>query len=481
MKSALDTPMMRQYLAIKANHPDAILLYRMGDFYEMFLRDAEIAAPLLDIALTTRDKGKPDAVPMCGIPVHAADPHVKKLAELGYRVAICEQVEDAREAAGRRLVKRDVVEVVTPGLAGDPEGIEAASELALVALDPGAETGFAVLDASTGDFRATQVPRDPRDAAAGVPTDLAEELRRVAPREVLVPQGCDEALCRRLGGAAVRCGDHARGRRELRSGACAGASGRLVAGASDPPSRAAAALLAYVGANQPFALAQVGRLRRYGLADAMVLDASTQAHLELFRNSEDGSRRRTLLEQLDRTRTPLGARRLTRWLAYPLLSTDAIAGRQDAVAWLAEHDRPRARLREALRDVRDLERLFAKAARPGRPRATSPPCAARWRRCRPSGQRSTPRATTCSPRRRASGPRCWPCRSRCRRWPPRCARRWSTTRPPCRAARGARARRATSATASTASSTACARPCAKGASGSPGSSRRSAIARASPI
>ncbi len=365
MKSALDTPMMRQYLAIKANHPDAILFYRMGDFYEMFLRDAEIAAPLLDIALTTRDKGKPDAVPMCGIPVHAADPHVKRLAELGYRVAICEQVEDAREAAGRRLVKRDVVEVVTPGLAGDPEGIEAASELALVALDPGAETGFAVLDASTGDFRATQVLRDPRDGAAGVPTDLAEELRRVAPREVLVPRGCDDALCGRLEGLLPEA---AITRVEAESFDPARAPAQpdgLVAGATDPPSRAAAALLAYVGANQPFALAQVGRLRRYGLADAMVLDASTQSHLELFRNSEDGSRRRTLLEQLDRTRTPLGARRLVRWLAYPLLATDGIAGRQDAVAWLAEHDRPRARLRDALRDVRDLERLFAKAARPG--------------------------------------------------------------------------------------------------------------------
>ncbi|MDJ0847415.1 MAG: DNA mismatch repair protein MutS [Myxococcota bacterium] len=363
MKSALDTPMMRQYLAIKANHPDAILFYRMGDFYEMFLRDAEIAAPLLDIALTTRDKGKRDAVPMCGIPVHAADPHVKKLAELGYRVAICEQVEDAREAAGRRLVKRDVVEVVTPGLAGDPEGIEAAAELALVALDPGAETGFAVLDASTGDFRATQVPRGPQ--AGELPGDLADELRRVAPRELLVPLGTDDSLCRKLEAllpdTAITRVD---GSDFDPSRAPAHPDG-LVAGAADPSSRAAAALLAYVGANQPFALAQVGRLRRYGLADAMVLDASTQAHLELFRNSEDGSRRRTLVEQIDRTRTPLGARRLARWLAYPLLSTETIARRQDAVAWLAEHDRPRGRLREALREVRDLERIFAKAARPG--------------------------------------------------------------------------------------------------------------------
>ncbi len=142
-KSALETPMMRQYLAIKAKHPDAIVFYRMGDFYEMFLADAELAAPLLDIALTTRDKNKPDPVPMCGVPVHAAEGHIAKLASLGYRVAICEQVEDAKSAGGKRLVQRDVVEVVTPGLSGDPEAIESRRELALaaIALDPAADRG----------------------------------------------------------------------------------------------------------------------------------------------------------------------------------------------------------------------------------------------------------------------------------------------------------------------------------------------------
>jgi DNA mismatch repair protein MutS len=154
-KSALDTPMMRQYLAIKAKHPEAIVFYRMGDFYEMFLHDAEVAAPLLDIQLTTRDKGKQDAVPMCGVPVHAADAHMKRLAELGHRVAICEQVEDPKVAGGRRLVKREVVEVVTPGLVGDPEGVESKSDLVLAAVSPGAEFGLALLDSTTGRFRAT--------------------------------------------------------------------------------------------------------------------------------------------------------------------------------------------------------------------------------------------------------------------------------------------------------------------------------------
>ena len=192
--AARDTPMMRQFLSIKAQHPDAIVFYRMGDFYEMFLSDAEIAAPLLDIALTTRDRGKEDAVPMCGIPVHSADPHIKRLAELGYRVAICEQVEDAKAAAGRRLVKREVVEVITPGLVGNPDGFDGTRELCLAALDPGPPVGLAILDASTGEFRSTQV-----DSAetADFPSAILEELQRVDPREILIPRD-HPALERRL-------------------------------------------------------------------------------------------------------------------------------------------------------------------------------------------------------------------------------------------------------------------------------------------
>ena len=132
--SALDTPMMRQFLSVKAQYSDAVVFYRMGDFYEMFLHDAELVAPILDITLTTRDKGKPDAVPMCGVPVHAADAHIKRLASLGHRVAICEQVEDAKEAGGKRLVRRAVVEVVTPGLVGDPTGLDARTVFAVAAI-----------------------------------------------------------------------------------------------------------------------------------------------------------------------------------------------------------------------------------------------------------------------------------------------------------------------------------------------------------
>jgi DNA mismatch repair protein MutS len=375
--------MMRQYLAIKARHPDAILFYRMGDFYEMFLRDAELAAPLLEIALTTRDRGKSDAVPMCGVPVHSADAHVKRLAELGHRVAICEQVEDAR-ASGRRLVRREVVEVVTPGLVGDPQGIDAARDLALVALEPGDEFGLAALDASTGDLRATRVERSSaagverssaagveRSSAAGVergsgalPGALVEELRRLDPREILLPEHAPQAIVAALEGLLPGAA------RTRIAGECFEPGRAPVRPHGLPPdargadARAAAAVLSYVAAHQPFALAQVARLRRYRLGDAMVLDATTREHLELFRNREDGSRRHTLIERLDTTRTPLGARRLARWLAYPLLDPATIAARQDGVAWFAQRERPRARLREALGPVRDLERLLARAARP---------------------------------------------------------------------------------------------------------------------
>ena len=295
--SALDTPMMRQYLAIKARHPDALLFYRMGDFYEMFLRDAEIAAPLLDIALTTRDKGKPDAVPMCGVPVHGADPYLKRLTELGHRVAICEQVEAPHAGPGRKLVRRDVVEVITPGLVGNPELLDANREVSLVALDfdAGGEIGFAALEASTGELRATAV----RAGDGPLPSALAEELRRVAPREVLLSRLRAEALAPSLRALLPDAAQTAVGADSYDPATAPAQPAGFAPDACDAATRAAAALLRYLGDNQPFALPQVARLARYALGDAMQLDAATRAHLELFESAEDRSRRGTLIERLD--------------------------------------------------------------------------------------------------------------------------------------------------------------------------------------
>src|SRR5262245_45995505 len=193
--SARETPLMRQYLAVKAQHPDALLFFRMGDFYELFFEDAERAAPLLDITLTSRDKGKPD-----GVPMHSVDGHVKRLTSLGHKVAICEQVEDASKVSGKRLVRREVVEIVTPGL--QLSELEGAREVAVLALALAAgEAGLAALDASTGSFRATRAPlaEGAASGAGPLPLALLDELERIAPCEVLLADDAPEAVA-----AAVR-------------------------------------------------------------------------------------------------------------------------------------------------------------------------------------------------------------------------------------------------------------------------------------
>ncbi len=381
--SALDTPMMRQFIKVKAQYPDAVIFYRMGDFYEMFLDDAVLVAPILDIALTSRDKGKADAVPMCGVPVHAADAHIKRLAELGHRIAICEQVEDPKEAGGKRLVRRAVVEVVTPGLVGDPEGLDARISVSVAAVycDRDADQfGLAVLDASTSDFRATAIKGEDASSVGGprvlaIPGALLQELGRVSPRELLVPRDrlelFTEALQELLGGVAIRPVDDS----TFLSARCLVAGDPADSGtaewpgefmrATDVGSRSAVAVANYLIENQPFAAANPPRLRRYEIADTVVLDTSTRRHLELHHNAEDRGRSGTLIQELDETRCALGARRLSHWLSYPLLSPTEIAARQDAVELLVERDRVRGRLRDAMGRVRDLERLLSKATRPG--------------------------------------------------------------------------------------------------------------------
>ena len=294
----------------------------------------------------------------------SADGHIRRLAELGHRVAICEQIEDPKETAPRKLVRRDVVEVITPGLVGDPGSLDGGREVALVALALSDDAaGLAALDASTGNFRTTREAR----TSGAVPARLLDELERIDPREVLcsdaLPDGAAELaeVRSRLPRAALtRVPDTSFDPAEAPTGVHG-----FETEAGDASMRAAAAILSYVGLQQPAALKHAPRLRRYGLGDTMILDAATRSHLELFENSEDRGRRGTLIERIDATRTPLGARRLAHWLAYPLCDAAEIAERQAAVAWLADRDRPRGRLREALAPVRDLERLYARCARPG--------------------------------------------------------------------------------------------------------------------
>ena len=316
-RSARDTPMMRQYLGIKARHPDAIIFYRMGDFYELFFEDAERVAPLLDITLTTRDRGKPDAVPMCGVPVHSADGYVKRLADLGL------PGRDLR-AGGRSKEHRGP----TPGTArcgrsGDPG---AGRRSRGTGRGSGADRRRDSRPELRREKRGSPLWR-PRPGAFGPPRWAAQAERRCRPRcsrswsgsvparcwfRPRLPKGCargSPSACRRL--------PHP-GRSRLFEPRDEGLAGMGASG------RAASALLAFLEAHQPFALRHTPQLRRYRLGDAMVLDAATRTHLELFESLEDRSRKGTLIERIDETITPLGARRLLRWVAYPLLDCEEI-------------------------------------------------------------------------------------------------------------------------------------------------------------
>jgi DNA mismatch repair protein MutS len=334
-----ETPMMQQYRELKRAAGDALLLFRMGDFYELFEADAQTAAPLLDLVLTTRDRDAPDPIPMCGVPHHAAEGYIRRLLEAGFPVAVAEQTEDPRSARG--LVRREIVEVVTPGLIANPERLAGAAANYLAAVLADGETyGLAFADVSTGEFRCTEARRREQ---------LELELERLAPREVLT-RDADKALAGARRSVIVPDADF-----ELAAAA--------LDGLATLAARAAAALEARVRALQPGA-PSLAAPRPYVLSDSLLLDAPTRRHLELFANSRDGSRAGTLIELLDQTRTPMGRRLLERWLGEPLRDPAAIRARQAALARWLEPDSRRRALGEALRGVADLERLTTRVCLP---------------------------------------------------------------------------------------------------------------------
>ncbi|MBI5014295.1 MAG: DNA mismatch repair protein MutS [Deltaproteobacteria bacterium] len=349
--------MMRQYLDLKRAHPDAILLFRLGDFYEMFFEDAEVASRVLEITLTSRDKGE-DAVPMCGVPWHSARGYIARLVEHGFKVAICEQVEDPRQAKG--LVRREVVQVVTPGLVLDLEAIEAKAPLYLMALVPGRKAvGFAFVDVTTGEFRVGE--------AGGWPS-VAAEVTRLEPREVLVPEGVGE-LPAGVVPPAMRTTpvsparfDLRRGREALRRHFGVPTLGGFGVEDLSEGLRAAAAALSYVEENHRGALANLRSLRRHEAGASLVVDEASKRNLELFQTLSGERRAGTLLHLVDHTATAMGGRRLRHWLSYPLLDVAAIDARLDAVAELVRRGEGRRRAREVLRAVADVERLAGKVA-----------------------------------------------------------------------------------------------------------------------
>jgi len=365
------TALMRQYLDVKARYPDAIVFFRLGDFYEMFYEDATYVARALDLTLTTRDKGKEDPVPMCGVPHHAVRGYVAKLTELGHRVALCEQLEDPRIARG--IVKRDVVRVVTPGVNLDEESLDprAPSFVAAVAGDPRRGYGLAFLDVSTGDFRATE---------ASTADALIDEIARADPREIVLPRtgpatSPDDVGARgeevRALGALLRRAYPRLPQTDAPAGEAAPEAllREALGAAFDPglaeraPMAAAAAgrALAYARATQPGAALAVPRLEVFQRADYLVLDEQARAHLELLESLQDRRRTGSLIEVLDETRSAMGSRLLRRWLLFPLCDLRAIRRRQDAVESLVGAQGARDRARRALAEIADLERLVGRA------------------------------------------------------------------------------------------------------------------------
>jgi len=355
-QGAATTALMRQYLDVKARYPDAIVFFRLGDFYEMFHEDAVYAARVLDLTLTTRDKGKEDPVPMCGIPHHAVRPYLVKLTELGHRVALCEQLEDPRAVRG--IVKRGVVRVVTPGVVLDEESLDprAPSYVAAVVGDARGGYGLAFLDVSTGDFRATE-------AATG--DALVEEIGRVAPRELVFGRDDDGTALVELVRPAhatvpranVAPGDDAA---EL-----ARAFGKAVASGlierTPRAAAAAAAVLRYASATQPGVELPVTRVDLYGRTDTLIIDEQARRHLELTESLLDRRRAGSLIEVLDESRTAMGGRLLRRWLLFPSVDVAAIRRRHDAVERLVGGHAARDVARRVLGDIADVERLVARA------------------------------------------------------------------------------------------------------------------------
>ncbi len=333
------TPMLRQYFEMKSRVPDAILLYRMGDFYEMFFDDARDAAPLLGIALTARHRDSDIEAPMCGVPHQAVDRHIAKLVAAGRKVAICDQVEDARAAKG--LVRRDITRVVTPGTVLDPESLVPNAPSYLAALLPeGPEWGVAFLDLSTGRFLAGTVPE----------RRVPDALALFRPREILLPEG-----------AADPDFPAALSRRDTGWWASAAAALPETGGLAAPARAAAAAARAYASQMRPGGLAHVGAPSPLSFDRRMGLDASAVATLEIFESS-DGSTSRSLFFELDRTRTPLGARALREVLAHPFLDPVELEARWDAVEELVRRGDAAGALQTALDGVGDLERRFARIA-----------------------------------------------------------------------------------------------------------------------
>ncbi len=358
------TPMLSQYRAIKREHQDVILLFRLGDFYEMFGDDAKVAAEVLELVLTSREVGKGRRLPMCGIPYHAADRYLARLLAAGHKAAICEQVEEPSKS--KRLVKREVIRILTPGTVVEDHLLQEKANNYLVSVVSAAgRWGLAAADCSTGDLMVTEF------AGGDAWGELCDELSRLQPAELLVAEGeereAELAAAVATHGGTVSTWDAgallAEGAEDLLKRHFGVGSLRGF-GCEEMPAavEAAGALIAYLRRAQRSGLAQIRGMRTYAREQFMVVDATTRRNLELLASLRDGAREHTLLWVLDDTLTPMGARLLRRWLTAPLLDVASIEERLDAVEAFHEDALVRSRVRDLLRQIRDLERPVGRAA-----------------------------------------------------------------------------------------------------------------------
>jgi DNA mismatch repair protein MutS len=355
--------MLRHYSEVKAQNPDAVVLYRMGDFYEVFFDDARRVAPILEVTLTARHRGRESEVPMCGVPHHALDTYLGKLIRAGLKVAICDQVEDPAEAKG--LVRREVVRVVTPGTVSEPDLLDSKEENLLGAVVWNDEDGGAgaFIDVSTGVFFARRW---------STAEDAVQDLQVIAPRELLFSEDDQEPewlsqWLDRSGACPTAVSiqellDPRKAEDSLkRHFSVSSLKGFGVEDRDSDAVLAAAVALAYARKTQRSDLSHVHAftLRRSG--DRLVLDATTLSNLEVFRTLRSGTQGGSLISVLDRTATPPGARRLREWLRRPLRSLPEIEARHDAVEELVADEGKRNRVHEMLQTVGDPARLLSRA------------------------------------------------------------------------------------------------------------------------
>ncbi len=355
------TPMMRQYREMKARLPDAILMFRLGDFFEMFFEDAVKAAEILSITLTARGTRGKDKVPipMCGVPHHSVRAYVSKLVEAGLKVALCDQVE----LPAKGIARREITRVVTPGMVIDEEILDTRANNFLCAILPGPVTGggLSLIDAATGDFQTTEL---------GTDEALRAELLRSNARELVVPESMREAervlaLIKAIPAMSLSVAeDGAFDPKNAESALCAhfGTRGLDGFGIANLPLAigAAGAALGYLKGTQHAEAAHVDRLTRIDTSGAMALDEATRTNLELFRTLRDNRRKGSLIGLLDKCATTMGSRQLARWLDQPLIDLPTLSARHDAVEELFERTILREQIFDGLREIADIDRLVAR-------------------------------------------------------------------------------------------------------------------------